>query len=156
MIGLERTFDYELIKHIATHPKIYPHIADDGSPSAEEFEPIRDEHIWYVLVKAGTRPVGVFTYVPQNFVCYEVHTCLLPEIWGTYSLQAAKMSIQWIFENTPCRRIVTNVPDYNRIALRFARQSGLREFGVNPKSYLHDGSLWDQHMLGIGKEVLCH
>lgn len=154
MITVYRTFDYELVKRIVTHPKIYPHVSDDSSPKPEDWKPIESDAVWYVLVE-NSSPAGVFTLVPQNAVCYEVHTCLLPRIWGPVALDAAGMMLEFMFSKSPCRRVVTNVPDYNRVALRFATNSGLKVFGLNPKSYLKNGTLFDQIMLGISKEEVC-
>lgn len=154
---VERTFDYALVKQIVTHPKIYPHIVDDHSPKADEWKPIDSDLVWYVMVQNGNgHAVGVFVLAPQNCVCYEFHTCLLPEIWGPLARKAARMMLAWMFANSPCQRIVTNVPEYNRIALRFGRNIGLKEFGVNPKSYLKGGVLYNQILMGISKEDLCH
>ena len=155
MITVERTLDYELVRRIVTHPKIYCHIADDGSPAAADWRPIESDAVVYLLVLSDEQPAGVFTLVPQNRVCYEVHTCLLPDIWGPDALIASGKAMRWMFANTPCERIMTNVPDYNRIALRFARRSGMTYFGCNTKSYLHRGVLHDQIMLGVSKEEVC-
>jgi RimJ/RimL family protein N-acetyltransferase len=155
VIVLERTFDYDLVRRIVTHPKIYPHISDDNSPKAEDWQPFQSEVVWYILVKLDDAPAGVFTFTPHNAVCYEVHTCLLPAIYGKNSVLAGIAVIQWMFANSPCRRIITNVPSYNILALRFAHNGGLKEFGVNEKSYLKNGVLFDQIMLGVTKEDSC-
>jgi RimJ/RimL family protein N-acetyltransferase len=154
MITVERTLDYELVRSIVTHPKIYPHVADDDAPKAEEWRPLESTVVWHILVRLDGEPAGVFILVPQNAVCYELHTCLLPMLWGS-ATEAGRRMFAWMFEHSPCRRIMTNVPDYNRLALRAAQNSGMREFGVNTKSYLKRGILCDQIMLGISKEASC-
>lgn len=156
VITVERTVDYELIRGIVTHPKVYPYISDDASLPAGEWVPVEHDGIWYVLVRQDEAPRGVFVFTPQNAVCYEVHTCLNPALWGRYSGEAAQLALRYMFDHSPCRRVVTNVPAYNRLALKFARNNGLEQFGLNPQSYLKNGMLYDQHMLGISKEQLCH
>lgn len=146
---IERTFDAEYIKYCLTHEKIWPHIHDDGAYSAEDFEPsVIDNFYWLSVI--DIEPVGVFLMHKQNFICYEIHTCLLPEIWGR-SQECTALVIAWVFENTPCQRLITNVPAYNKLAARLARRSGMKQFGINEKSYLKNGTLQDQFMFGISK-----
>lgn len=143
-----------VVKRILCHPKIYPHISDDYSPRASEYQPCRHEAIWYVLAHdrklgGGRLLLGLWMFVPQNGVCWEVHTALLPNAWGGIGLEAARILPAWIWANTPCRRIVTNVPTTNRLALHFAVKAGMRIYGVNQASYLKGGKLCDQVCLGL-------
>lgn len=147
----ERTIDYGLIKEIVTHPKIWPYVTDDFSGAAEDFKPIQHESAFYLLVKDGTEVLGVFALFPDNKICWKVHTCLLPTSWGRRARQAAKEAMQWVFANTHCQRLITDVPEYNVLALRFSHMAGMTQFGVNPKSYMKDGILHDVTMLGISK-----
>lgn len=149
MITFERSTDYRLIKRILTHPKIYPHISDDQSPPVGRYEPVRNDAIWYVVPRSGAIPLGIWMFVPQNGVCWEVHTALLPEAWGGIGLEAARILPTWIWANTTCRRIITTVPSTNRLALRFALRAGMKMYGVNEASYMKGGKLCDQVCLGL-------
>lgn len=152
MISAERCFDVALIRQAIAHPKLYAQLSDDGCPSAEEFDVQLRDGLIFVAMRDGDEFLGVFLFHPHNHVCYEVHTCLLPVAWGQRALECTKAAAQWMYENTPCQRIVTNVPVYNRLALRLARNSGMEQFGLNPKSFLKNGILHDQIMLGMNKE----
>lgn len=147
----ERSTDYGLIKGIITHPAIWNHASDDFSPTANEWEPHKSALIWYVLVKDGEDLLGLFMLVPENTICWKVHTCLLPIARGSKAKQAAEQGIHWVWANTPCLRLITDVPKYNRQASLFSRWAGMAEFGVNPKSYKKNGELQDVMMLGISK-----
>lgn len=151
VLTFERTTNYELVRAIVTNPVLYKHITDDGSPAREKFRPIEHSAIWYVLVWNDDKLLGLFMFVPLNSVCFEVHTCLLPASWGKHTEAAAQGVAEWIWEHTACQRIITNVPSYNRLALRLALLSGMKEFGVNKDSFLKNGQLYDQIMLGISK-----
>lgn len=148
----ERTQDYSLIRRIMAHPRVYPHITDDACPPVEEFHPVESPEIWYVVVRAGEQLLGMWCFFPQNHVTWEVHTCLLPAAYGEIGREAAKRMASWIWQNTPCRRIITNVPAFNRLALKFAKAAGMVEFGRNERSFLKNGELHDQIMLGLSKE----
>lgn len=153
-VTFERTFDYELVKRIVTHPRIYPHVADDFAAKPEDWQATENDSIWYVLAKECAEVLGLFIFIPQYAICWDVHTCLLPLSYGAKAKEAGKGIIEWIWANTPCLRITTVVPEYNRLALKFAQASGLICFGVNPKSYMKNGKLWNLIQLGLSKPDL--
>jgi len=133
------------------HPKLYDPGADDFAPARDRWTPREDESIWYVLACNDGELLGLFALAPQNAICWEIHTRLLPASWGAIAAAAARAVIPWIWENTPCRRLVTVCPEYNRLAIRFARRAGLEQYGINPDSWQKDGRLFAQVLLGISK-----
>jgi RimJ/RimL family protein N-acetyltransferase len=151
MIHIERSTDYALIRGIMTHPAIYQHLTDDASPAAEDFRPIENDGLWYLVAWEGNELLGLWMLVPHNAVCWEIHTALLPDAWGTQARRAAVVMLDWVWRNTPCRRIVTNVPADNRLAFHFALEAGMEPYGTNEASFLKNGRLFDQICLGISR-----
>jgi RimJ/RimL family protein N-acetyltransferase len=158
VIHFERSFDYELIRKIVTHDnRMYRQLVDDNSPRREDFYPVESEHVWYIVVRdifpdCGPEEIlGLWMMHPHNSICWEIHTALLPNAWGERALHAGRLVIEWIWENTPCRRLITNVPYNNRLALHFAYRAGMNVYGTNHQSWLKDGKLWDQICLGLSK-----
>lgn len=141
-----------LVRSVLTHPRVYPHITDDSSPAADEFCPHEHPSIVYLHAQDEGGTLGVFMLIPLSMVCYQVHTCMLPRAWGAPARECARLGTRWMFDHGPCRRIVTNVPEYNRVAERFARACGMAEYGRNLKSFQKDGVLYDEILLGISKE----
>lgn len=141
----------ELVREVMTHPRVYPWIGDDGSPAREEFRPNDHPALWYVLAFDGEDLLGLWLFVPLNAITWEAHTCLLPGHGFRRGRQAGKEVIEWLWANTPCERLVTSVPTYNRAALQFAKAAGMQEYGRNPQSFLKDGRRHDQILLGIGR-----
>lgn len=151
MITIERTFDVDYIRQCVTHPKLWEYLTDDGCPSPQAYIPIITDVVYWLKPAEDGNDLGVFMVHPHNYICYEVHTCLLPKIWGR-SRECTVPLIEWVFKNTNCRRLITNVPNYNARALKLALNSGLVIFGTNEKSIIKNGILHDQIMLGISKE----
>lgn len=147
----ERTDDIALIRGVLRHPRIYRHITDDTCPPRERFEPQSHPAIWYVTVRDARELLGLFAFYPSSGIRYEVHTCLLPCAWGPRALEAARGVVAWMFAHSACRRIVTSVPAYNRLALGLARAAGLAEFGRDPQAFLKHGTLHDLILLGVSK-----
>lgn len=147
----ERTTDWELIKSIVTHEKIYPAISDDFSPPVDQWTPIQSDDAYYVLAKDEGEVLGLWALFPDNRICWKVHTCLLPRAYGKRAHEAVLGFEEWVWNNTPALRVVTDVPSYNRLALKFSLDAGLEQFGVNPGAYMKNGKLYDVIMLGISK-----
>lgn len=140
---LKRSFDYKRINEIMTHPGVYPYISDDGSPTRNKFITIQSPEVYYLLWKGG-----VFMYVPINGITVEVHTCVLPKFQGK-SLPYAKASIKWIFNNTTYKKIMTHVPQNNRKAFVYAKKAGMVEEGYLTNSFMLNGEIMGQHILGV-------
>lgn len=149
MIRFERTYDYALIKAVMSHPKLYSRMADDFSPLREAFEPLESPHIWYVKVSEDDKLLGIWVLIPHSKIEFEIHTCLLPESWGEPAFVASIGFSQWIWENTDCVSLTTNVPEFNRTALYFARRAGMWDWGRKLKSFSKGGRLYDQILLGM-------
>lgn len=148
----QRTRNARLIKSILTTPQIYEEITEDVAPSAEDFEPQLTPGIEYVMILDDDRGIiGLFILIRQNFVLAEIHTCLLPTHRGKTALEAAQTMIQWIWSETHYQRFITTVPVYNKKAIWFAGRSGMVRYGLNPKSYLKKGCLWDSVLLGMSR-----
>src|SRR5262249_23430241 len=87
-IRFERTTDLELVRQILTRPKIWPHIGDDFAPPVNEFRPNEDPRIWYVLASFEAHVLGLFMFLPESPVCWEMHASSLPEHWGPRAHEA--------------------------------------------------------------------
>lgn len=96
-------------------------------------------------------PHGILIGKPVNGITYDCHIALLPEAAGI-AVDICKGAIKWMFNNTKCLRLVASVPEYNKLAIRLARESGMELMGINKKSFLKNGILFDQLMFGISKE----
>lgn len=145
----EETEDLALVKSIITHPAIYQGAKDDSSPPPAECD-VLETQARYVLVRCDDGEIGgLFALWPHSRIVWEVHTCLLPHVWGEDALEIAKGLLAWTWDNTPCVRLVTSVPDCNRTALSFAKKSGMTEWGLNPTAFLKHGRYHAIHSLGI-------
>lgn len=144
--------DPNLIARVICHPRIWPSVSDDGSGAPEDFRVSISDSIIYLGMYDSDEFIGLFMLHAHNAICWEVHTCLLPIAWGDKAKECATLCIRWMFSNTGCSRLITNVPLKNKLALRLAQAAGMQQFGINEKSFLKDGILFDQIMLGISKE----
>lgn len=149
MLTFGRTRNFVLIRDTLTHASQYRMASEDATPHPFAFRPNEDDRIIYLATFDAGELLGIFTLIPQNAVCYEIHCALLPPCWGPRTREALRGAIAWAFANTPARRIVASIPAYNRLAIRLARDAGMTQFGTNEKSFERGGALRDQILLGI-------
>lgn len=148
---IQRTHDMDLVSSIVCHPAIWPHLHDDGTP--DDWRPVDIDGLSWMLVTLDDGQVGgVFLVHALTSCCSEMHTALLPRMWGQEAAAAAQLLLTWAFRETDCKKMVTNVPAYNRAALRFAMAGGMQQEGTNRASFMRNGALVDQIMLGITKQ----
>jgi RimJ/RimL family protein N-acetyltransferase len=150
VLTFARTRDYELVRRVLTHESQLRMSSEDATDVAT-WSPQRDDRVWYIAVRAYGKLYGIFTLIPQNAVCYEIHAALLPGGWGVNTRPALIGVIAWMFRHSPARRIVASIPIYNRLAIKLARDAGMQQFGTNPASFQRGGVLHDQELFGISK-----
>lgn len=150
-VRFERTRDLELVKTLFTIPHIYRQTSDDFSEPPEKWEPPADDRITYVLVRDEKHLLGMFALVPENAICWKLHPCLLRNAWGEKAREIGRAFIQWVWEQTPCLRLIASIPVSAETAIKLALDSGLEEFGRNQKSIMKGGILEDQVLLGVSK-----
>lgn len=138
--------DKEAISKIYNHPKVYKWISDDCSP--KPYDPIMHESFIYLMDETKN---GVIRIEPVNSICCQVHTALMPELWGK-GFEFVKNAIAWGFQNTRYMKIITLVPEYNRLAMNLCKKCGFDEEGVIKKSFLKRWKLYDQFLFGLEKQ----
>jgi RimJ/RimL family protein N-acetyltransferase len=143
---------YDMVYEILTDPSVFDWISDDGSRLSDMdllVEAYLSNDRIYVLMP---NDLSVFLAVPTNFVTYEIHTNILPEGRGKMAVLAANECTEWMFRNTPCMKLSTWVPENNRKAKMFALLCGMRVEGNSRLSFLKDGKLQDQFLMGLTRE----
>lgn len=151
VIHLSRTYDAQLIRSIITNQAIYGRMSDDYAPAREDYQPAAPDAACYVLVEVDGQAKGLWILVPQSLTLWEVHTALLPEIWGTTAKLAAPLLLDWVWQNTLCQRLFTVVPQYARATRKFAMHAGMEECGKHERAYLKDGELQDLIIMGVNR-----
>lgn len=133
-----------------TDPSVWDKATDDFAPPVDQFQPNANPDIWWVSVFGGPVFMGLLMFYPDNTICWQSHSCLLPAAWGQAAV-IGREAVRWLFANTSARRITAAIPAYNRLAISMAKRSGLVEFGRNPLSFQKRGTLHDQILLGVSK-----
>ena len=153
MIIAERTFDTKLIRSIMTNDVVWKTAAEDGQEKAD-FMPYVQSDCWLKMM-LGNTCVGLFVFERLNKILLDVHPAILPEYRGKVGHQAGVEHLKWIYENEPaCMKIVATIPVIYRHVKLYANMLGYRDEGINRASYMKNGRIHDQWMLGITREEI--
>jgi len=148
--------DIEFVEMVMNHSKIHKFITDDFT---ENIRLKLDNILRYqgqafiYIIPMEEEKMGFFLINQWNSICYEWHSAILPPFRGKKSVEAGKVAIGWVWENIPALKLVTHVPFYNRKAYAFARSLGGELEGINRRSFMKNGVLYDQYLFGLTKEV---
>jgi len=140
---IERTEDTEFLREIATHPRVWPYITEDGA-QVETYAPVISPMVHYL--RFGDK--GFFQFAMMNRVMYGCHVCMLPK---TDADEAAKQAIRWMWEHTEAQKLVCHLAPIKRHAIRFAKRAGFTEEGRLSAAFLLHGTLHDLIILGVQK-----
>lgn len=144
--------DLNAVNFIMKHPEVYPYTKYDGKIPVEEFSA---KHLIecgppvYTLIDSDNCFVAVL--VPENSIMWIAHDNVLPEARGKKAVRICRSMIQWMFENTPCEKIIGYTPITNRPAWVFAQMCGMHLEGRISKGVKINGILHDVYISGIGK-----
>jgi len=149
MIRIDQIHDMSLVRNILTMPHIWAAMTDDGFPPPEEFFPQDTFGSYYLGAWDDDEFLGMFILYLSNIWMADSHVAMLPNCGGRRALKAHKICLEWIWANTSFRRIITATPSCNKLGMQFARLAGFQRFGLNPKSWLKNGHLYDLVLSGV-------
>lgn len=93
----------------------------------------------------------VFLLHPHNSYTYRGHVSILRES-RRISVSAGREVLEYMFTQTPCRKIIVFAPTSNPAAAYLAAEIGMAREGVVTQSWLKDGKMYDEIIYGIGVE----
>lgn len=150
MITLQPLNDLDLINRVILDTAVNDDISDDASKN-HELQQL--PHTFECLgIYQNEEVKGLFMLVPQNAVTAEIHTCLL--LRGKEAFQAGEILLDYLFSNY--QKAISYTPSTNKKALFYALRLGFKKEGVLTQSFLKNGELLDQTLVGLTKgEYLC-
>ena len=149
MIQIAPIEDMELVRATLTQPHIWDAFSDDLQGDPLNFDPCIIPGALWLGAWDGPEYLGLFPAYRVNGIMCEVHVAMIKHCGGSRALRAYRAMRDWIWANTGFKRIITSVPDCNKLGLRYALLAGLSEFGLNPGGWLKNGQLHDLHLLGV-------
>jgi RimJ/RimL family protein N-acetyltransferase len=134
------------------HPEVRPHTYDlEG-----EIPVPMHESIYHLIAKEDfgfdpgmieARVVGSVTFVPLNAITWNPHIGVLPEYRGR-GTEVLRAAMEWVFVNTPCRKLVAHPPTSNPRMIRVFEKCGFVREGYSPASFPWRGQVYDRVLMG--------
>jgi RimJ/RimL family protein N-acetyltransferase len=145
---LERTKDLYLIKTFMMQPEIYRHAAEDGASLDPEFTESGRE-VWLLAIK-DNEAIGIVNTTLENGSTAWFHPYILKSNKQDYLL-LINLFLKWFDQYFPVeiQKLNTYVPSYAKKAYEVVMRAGFKDEGLNRKSYLKNGKLWDRHLVGL-------
>jgi RimJ/RimL family protein N-acetyltransferase len=145
MITMERTTDRALIESVVLHPQVRHEVANDP-----EVGIVFHEHIYWLLARLGGVLIGLVVFLPVYGEAYNSHIAILPEYQkGGNGTEVMRLGVQWIFENTPCTKILAF--PFKPAMIRIYQKCGFDTEGFSRKLISFHGVLQDCLIVGMTK-----
>ena len=151
-MNVERTFDTELIKGIMSRADMWDTVAEDGQ-DPDDYAPDVNGECW-LLLTVDDKPIGAYCVHQRNAVTLEIHAQVLPEFRKEHSTESGTKVLKWILDNTECQKVIAQIPAIYPNVKRFTESFGFQVEGENRMSYLKNGELHNQWLLGITREEI--
>lgn len=140
---IERTYDYELVRSILTHPEVFPGIHDDSAGDREDYYPPPCHEAVYL-----TNGAVLFLIHRWNAAMWQAHMAALPGHRGAEVIRAGKEGLAWM-ERGGARKVIGLIPAYMKHSIRTAIAIGFKREGVIKRAFLRDDALHDLVITGV-------
>jgi RimJ/RimL family protein N-acetyltransferase len=154
MVTALRTFDSDVIRAILW--ECWDEFAEDTADP--DFHPSVEGEFWLLAVDDGVA-AGVLRVAFITSSMAEIHVAIRKP-YRSRSVEYATAYYCWLLKNLyNLKKLVANIPEFNRPSIRYAIANGMTRQGYNSDSYLKNGELRGMVSLGITRqqmeEIIC-
>jgi len=139
--------DLDFIKEFLLQDDLYER-ASSGEDK-EDFSP--KDGVWLLVIREDD-VIGVIFCEQDNSVTMRIHPYMIKE-YRYLVRYMMKCFYNW-FLTTNALKLIVSIPSFYKKMYNSALKTGFTLEGVNRKSYLKDGVLYDQWTLGMTREEI--
>lgn len=148
----ERTYDLKIIESVAFNKEIIGDLLEDG-------QTINDcgfdtEYDCYLTVKLKDELIAIYILKPKSLTVLDIHPMVIPEYRKRYCNKSLRCVFKWILDNCTVQKVVAQFPSTSKNIERFAVHNGFKKEGINRLSFMKNGELIDQVMVGITRKEI--
>jgi len=152
-MNIEPTFNMDQVKEILMIPEVWERAAEDGADK-ETYYPGFDAMCGWLICKEDEDIVGLIYIHNDNTTSVKIHPYILPNHRGS-GRQMMFSFYRWVVNKCPnVLKVLVAVPTCYKRVYKFAKKVGFIEEGINRKSYIKNGELYDQWNLGLTKDEI--
>ena len=140
----------DTVQRILSHDSVFFSASDDGIKNEGDLSSAILSDPRYICLLPDEN--ALFLFAPVNHITYEMHVAIIEGAARKKGRNYAVESARWIFKNTPCRKIITYIPDYHQRSIMYAKVCGMEEQCRISDSFLKEGKLHGMVLLSAGKD----
>ena len=150
MISISRETDKQVIYDVISHDGIFDCIREDGYTDIN----IDTDATCFLSLKVDGDIGGIFIIEKLSSIEIQFHAQVLPEYRKEYTKKFMTMVYEWIISETGFQKLSASAPSIYPNAANFCKRMGMIEEGINRLSWLKNGEIHDQILLGITREEI--
>ena len=126
---------------------------EDGELLDYIVEEITSLYPWFVVGLLDGEPLGTawLTHWHYPHSC-QLHACIDRKFWGKTSLYAMEELLKFLHQTTGIKRVQMEIPEFNKIAINYAKKTGFQEEGLIKCATLKGGKCLNHVLFG---KILC-
>ena len=151
MIYIDRIYDTQLPEIVVG--ELWDYLKDDSEIYPEDYQvPMDEDHRWYVSIE-DNEVIGVYYVHRVNHITWQIHTHVRKKHWGSgKTVPHAKAIVEFVFNETGAHKLIATIPESAPQVLDYAKHTGFIEEGRRTSSYMKDGKIYDEILLGITRK----
>jgi hypothetical protein len=139
-----------MLQRVLTHKSVFYSAADDGIKNEGDIAtPVLEDPKLIVLMPHKNT---AFIFIGVNHIMYEMHVAIIEGDTRKNGVKHAISAARWMFNNTPCQKLITYVPEVHDRSIMFAKVCGMEQKAVLQDSLLKNGKLENLVLLDATKD----
>lgn len=150
-IGLAQ--DMDELNGILKNPYIWAQLTESDIDPNEFYPEMKPISFW--MVAETDEICGIMLVLAENTATTLIHPYMLEKHKGK-GYYMIKAFFEWYLRNAKeeANKINAKIPAFNKAGRKVALKVGFKDEGVDRQSYLRDGKLYDQYLLGITRDEI--
>ena len=146
-----RTFDLAEIWTVLGSNGIFETVFEDGVTNVTDYRPDVTAEVW-VRVHQDNQTIALYRFNRISTICLQAHAHVLLAFRKKYSLESAKLALNWLYENIEgIHKVIAHCPENYHNVYKFLKKFGFKDEGYNRESWKVGGEIYGQYLLGLTK-----
>lgn len=128
-------------------------IAVEDGISMKDWTPTITGKIVWLIVTDNDRVVGICKIGMIQLSMFDFHPYAIGKVCNKWQ-SIVKCFLKWIYENGKINKVIALIGVNHKTTYRMALKSGFKKEGLITKSYIKDGAVHDQYLMGLTRDEI--
>lgn len=141
------------LSSILKDPYIWEQLTESDISPNDFYPEMKPTSFW--LIARTDEICGVVLVLAENSITTLIHPYMLEKHKGQ-GFYMIKAFLEWYLRNAKAEanKVNAKIPSFNKVGRKIALKVGFKDEGIDRQSYLRDGELYDQYLLGITRDEI--